>query len=152
MFLESAQRVAGISSATNSDRSQTRQGDRRSRPRSGVRWPVLIFQDSGPDAIESVTENLSSAGFFCFSKIGLTSGELTTCTLHIPKHARGHQQVLTLLCRAKVVRVEPTPIDGKVGIAFHIENYCCCSTVPQLGSPQALSTPREYLGRTRTTN
>ena len=128
MFSELLSRSSTVDSTTKSALSSPRHSDRRRRSRSKVRWPVLIFRGSGPETVESVTEDVSSAGFFCFTEspeCAFASGELITCTIRLPKHdVHRNDQTLTLLCKARVVRVVHSS-RAAMGIACHIEDYCC---------------------------
>ena len=126
MFFEPLQLFSTLDSATKPVLPELPQPNRRKQTRSRVRWPVLIFSDSEPEAVESVTEDLSSTGFFCFSEVAFACGELLTCTIRIPKLGRrGSVQTLTLLCKARVMRVERTSTKSTIGIACHIEDYRC---------------------------
>lgn len=126
MFFEPLQLFSTLDSTTKSAPPEVHHADRRKRARSRVHWPVLIFRDSGPEAIEIVTEDLSSTGFFCFSQIAFACGERVTCAIRIPKHdTLGNEQTLTLLCKARVMRVERPSMKATMGIACRIEEYRC---------------------------
>src|SRR5690349_18741009 len=56
------------------------QPDRRQRRRTPVRWPLTLWRD-GTDAVETVTANLSSSGFYCLSPMPLMPGDLVRCAL-----------------------------------------------------------------------
>src|SRR4051812_27968784 len=61
--------------------------ERRKRVRTRLHWPVLMFCDKpGSEAIESVTRDLSSSGFFCLMRGPLTEGEYLVCSIKIPTH------------------------------------------------------------------
>src|SRR5215469_16970372 len=97
--------------------------DRRRRARTQVHWPVLLLPGRGADAIETVTENLSSTGFYCFSTAPLTPGDPLLCRLKVPAYdPNGEEGALALECRVMVMRAEAAP-DGFFGIAFRIEDY-----------------------------
>jgi hypothetical protein len=97
--------------------------ERRSRVRIQVHWPVLFFRSQPAEAVESLTQNLSSRGFYCFSKTPLTLGEVLACTIRVPAHdPSGKEMDRQLDCKVRVMRVEPTT-DGLYGIACRIEDY-----------------------------
>ena len=97
--------------------------ERRSRVRIQVHWPVLFFRSEPAEAVESLTQNLSSRGFYCFSKAPLTLGEVLACTIRVPAHdPSGKEMDRQLDCKVRVMRVEPAT-DGLYGIACRIEDY-----------------------------
>src|SRR5579884_2038482 len=82
--------------------SDTRRTERRGRSRSSVRWPLLLFRDTGAKMVETVTENLNCAGFFCFSELPVDCGELLSCIIRVPSW-EGHSSAgLALLCSIRV--------------------------------------------------
>src|SRR5262245_52443308 len=97
--------------------------ERRARTRAQVHWPVLLLRDCAGKAIETVTLNLSSSGFYCLSSAGLTPGERLFCTLRVPAHDPNNDgSAVSLECSALVMRSELTS-SGAFGIAFRIEDY-----------------------------
>lgn len=105
--------------------------ERRSRARTHVHWPVLLLPDQG-EAIETVTHNLSSSGFYCFAHSPLTPGGCLVCTLKVPAYdPRDEERTLTLECRVHVLRVEAAA-DGFFGIACRIEDYRLIKAGPRL--------------------
>jgi hypothetical protein len=124
MFFEPLKLFSALDSAAKLPFPEVRHPDRRKRTRSKVRWPVLIFRETDQETVESVTENLSSAGFFCFSEVVFTCEEPLTCTIRIPQH-NSRVNELTLLCKARVMRVEHTSSKATIGIACRIEDYRC---------------------------
>jgi hypothetical protein len=107
----------------NPDTAKSVQAERRRRARVCVHWPVLLFPNRiGEDAVETITQNLSSRGFYCLSSKPFTVGELLLCTLQIPTNdlnaGEGH-----LECRVRVVRVETKASEDEYGIACRMEDY-----------------------------
>jgi len=102
-------------------------GERRGRGRFRVHWPIILFRNqSGEDTVKTITQNLSSQGFYCLSRKPYTVGELLFCTLQIPTTDPGGRETY-LECRVQVVRVEEVAenaADGQYGIACRIEDYC----------------------------
>ena len=72
--------------------------------------------------METITEDLSSDGFYCLSKVPFAAGEMLFCTIHIPIADAGCG-ASHLECRVRVVRVEKSSADDKYGIACLTEDY-----------------------------
>ena len=97
--------------------------ERRERARTKVHWPVLLLRRDAPYAIETVTQNLSSKGFYCCTAESLTPGQLLFCKLKVPAYdPNGNGRALTLECTVVVMRAEARA-DGLFGIACRIEDY-----------------------------
>src|SRR5215472_8267891 len=74
--------------------------ERRKRVRTQVHWTILLFREQSQDAVETVTRDLSSSGFYCLSKIPFVSGELLICSLKVPTHEPfTNERTLPLECR-----------------------------------------------------
>jgi hypothetical protein len=98
--------------------------ERRSRIRTTLHWPIAFFRKGSAEATKSVTQNLSSSGFYFYSELAITPGELLSCALTIPSHLpSGWESDRVLDCRARVTRVEPGPAGATFGIACEIEEY-----------------------------
>jgi hypothetical protein len=69
------------------------------------------------------TKNISSGGFYCFSKEALTAGEWVQCTIIFPDTAEGSDG-FALKCTVEVLRVEPVEAGQLFGLACRIEDYC----------------------------
>src|SRR4051812_19430052 len=97
--------------------------ERRSRTRIKVRWPLFLRRPGASEEIETVTQNLSSSGFYCLSPTPLTPGETLVCTVRVPAYdPKGADSSMSLECRAIMLRAE-TIADGSYGIACRIEDY-----------------------------
>jgi hypothetical protein len=97
--------------------------DRRQRARAPVRWAVLLMRDAGQTPIASVTDNLSSEGFYCLCDEPLVPGELLACIIRVPTQSRALQRAfLGLRCLVQVVRVESCGA-SRWGHGCHIEGY-----------------------------
>ena len=98
--------------------------ERRRRLRADVHWAVSLLGCSSRGPIESVTDNLSSDGFYCRCDELFVAGEFLECIISIPAHSRnGHPECLALRCLVQVVRVELLAAGGRCGIGCHIEGY-----------------------------
>jgi hypothetical protein len=75
------------------------------------------------DAVESVTQNLSSSGFYFLSPKPLAPGESLVCALKVPAYdPEGEERTVALECRVQVIRAEAA-LDGLFGMACQIEDY-----------------------------
>src|ERR1035438_2655922 len=98
--------------------------ERRKRVRTRLHWPVLLFRERGSDAIESVTRDLSSSGFFCLTRVRLSEGEKLVCSIKIPTHdPQGKHLERLLQCRVEVLRVVAQESSDSYGMACRIEDY-----------------------------
>jgi hypothetical protein len=112
-FLTPSQAAAGL------DRHPQR--DRRSRTRIKLHWPVLLGYPHG-ETLESITEDLSSQGFYCFSRTPVPVQQGMFCWLTVPTHdPSGKTASVVLECRIRVVRSDV--LDGRFGVACHIEEF-----------------------------
>lgn len=96
--------------------------ERRGRARTQVHWSVILLGDRASNAIETVTQNLSSSGFYCLSSKPLAPGESLVCALKVPAYDPKGERTVALECRVQIVRAEAVP-DGLFGIACRIEEY-----------------------------
>jgi PilZ domain-containing protein len=96
--------------------------ERRKRERTMVHWPVRLFRNGGQDAVDTITRNLSSEGFYCFSSTAFVPGESIHCTLRLPSHDTTGR-TLALHCRVHILRVEAVNREDTFGIACRIDDY-----------------------------
>lgn len=102
------------------------QRERRRRVRADVHWAVRLARHVGrtPVEIESVTDNLSTEGFYCRCDESFVPGEFLECMIFVPTHSRNAQpECLRLHCLVQVRRTESLAVDGRRGIGCHIEAY-----------------------------
>ena len=97
--------------------------ERRKRARAKVNWPVRFLLPVGMDTLETVTQDLSSDGFYCLVKASLLVGERVTCILALPGHVPSGPEWMLLECGAKIVRVEALEESGVYGVGCRIEAY-----------------------------
>lgn len=98
--------------------------ERRRRTRNHLHWSVLLFRNQAAEAVESLTRDLSSIGFYCVTDVAFTPGERLVCALRIPTHdPNGKHLERRLECKVRVMRVEPQGADGTFGLACQIEDY-----------------------------
>ena len=98
--------------------------ERRMRFRTRLHWEVRFFHPGLLNILETVTQNLSSGGFYCLAETPLVPGELMTCSLKLPAHhPSGGEQAVSLECKVRVIRVEARDADGLYGMGCRIEDY-----------------------------
>lgn len=98
--------------------------ERRKRARNQLHWYLLLFRNQAADAVESLTRDLSSSGFYCITAVAFTPGEQLICALRVPTHdPNGKRLEQRLECKVRVVRVEPLSSEGTFGLACQIEDY-----------------------------
>jgi len=98
--------------------------ERRRKTRTPVHWTLRFWGGTLAETIETVTQDLSSDGFYCFSRIPFIPGEQLICMLRIPEHHLDRSDRATELeCQVKVVRVDPVREEGYFGIGCKIEDY-----------------------------
>jgi hypothetical protein len=108
--------------------------ERRRRARAHVHWAVHLVRHPSRAPIESVTDNLSSEGFYCHCDESFVPGEFLECLVLVPTQARSAQgECLGLRCLVQVVRAEEPAAGGRCGIGFHIENYLVVPPEPERG-------------------
>lgn len=104
--------------------------ERRKRARTRLHLPVLMFRagtGANSEAVQSVTRNLSSGGFYFLTGAEFEVGEELFCTIRIPTHdPQGKHLERSLQCRVRVVRVMPRESGDGFGVACRIEDYQLC--------------------------
>ncbi len=98
--------------------------ERRRRTRVALHWRVFLSRSGEEVAIESVTSNASSGGFFCECTEAVTPGEDLDCMMLIPVFSRAYSEAaLRLNCQVRVVHAD-MDADGRTrGIGCRITNY-----------------------------
>ena len=98
--------------------------ERRRRARNRLHWSLLLFRNQAAKAVESLTRNLSSSGFYCITAVAFTPGEQLICAIKVPTHdPNGKHLEQKLECKVRVVRVESQGGEGTFGLACQIEEY-----------------------------
>jgi len=88
-----------------------------------VHWPLLFHRCGTAEAVETVTYDLSSDGFYCFASTPFVPGECRVCTLTVPtNHPKSGGGVVLVECKVQVMRVQLND-DGRYGIGCRIEDY-----------------------------
>jgi len=74
--------------------------------------------------VKTVTQDLSSDGFYFLAATPLVPGEMLSCTLTVPAyHPDDHSRTIPIDCQVRVVRVEALAQVGMYGIGCHINEY-----------------------------
>jgi hypothetical protein len=123
---DSLQVVSGLNGSINSaDDARGTPPERRQRARTRLHLPLVIFRaGSAASAVESMTRDLSSSGFYCMSRVQFTIGEQLICSLKLPTHdPAGRHLERNLECTVRVMRVIPQESGSLFGIACRIEDY-----------------------------
>jgi hypothetical protein len=102
--------------------------ERRKLERLPLRCPVSLWRPTDGIFTRTMTENLSSDGFYCLSSEFFALGDELEARLEIPDqhpdHARperGKMAALALQCRIEVVRAED--LGEKRGLGCRIKEY-----------------------------
>jgi hypothetical protein len=96
--------------------------ERRKRKRVALHWHVRLFRDLAAPSVESITENLTSNGFYCVSREPFQLGERLECIIAIPAGSFGYaESPICLQCRVRVTRIEDQ--NEGFGLGCYIEDY-----------------------------
>jgi hypothetical protein len=98
-------------------------GERRNSTRLKLTSAVRIHRRGELQAVETVTEDLSSEGFYCISERPFSPHEWLECELTISsaQPSAPLDKGLVLRCTAEVVRL--LPAGPRFGLACRFENY-----------------------------
>jgi hypothetical protein len=102
--------------------------DRRKRQRVPLHWSVQLARKVGTQTVETVTENLSSEGFFCIIKEQFKQGERLHCVIITDEILDSADSRIRVHCDVTVRRVEE--LAEGFGMACHIENYSILTGLP----------------------
>src|SRR5690348_8539987 len=98
--------------------------DRRKYIRAALQWDLLLTRKGELEAVQAITRNLSTAGFYCLSEESFGAGERLECRISIPHGIRPYSDPAACLhCDVRVVRVERLENESSFGIACRIEDY-----------------------------
>ncbi len=96
--------------------------DKRSAKRFPVELPMSVKYSNGEvRRTTAEARNLSVGGIYFYSPAELTLGDEIELVIPLPPELRGEGRTW-LLCRGKVVRVEPSTAEG-TGIGAVVEEY-----------------------------
>jgi hypothetical protein len=131
-------RACGLELMRFVDAGPAPETDRRQRVRVALSLPIRLFRGDDSRPFDTRTRNVSSEGFYCVVTEPFTAGERIRCILTLPSfHPVHRDDVITLDCRARVVRVEAL-VPPNFGIGCSIEGY----QVVQVGANEKDNTIR----------
>lgn len=98
--------------------------DRRKRVRAQVHWALSFSLSGTAEIVRTVTQDLSSDGFYCVANARFVPGEIMDCTLRLPTHhQRDVSGALLVLCKVRVIRVEVMAEGNLYGVGCQIADY-----------------------------
>ena len=98
--------------------------DRRRRRRMSLALPVVLIRPGTQAPIETLTENVSSDGFYCLSEQEFWPDEILNCEMCLPgdQVSSVPEHGLRVNCEVRVVRVVSRGLQG-FGVACHLDKY-----------------------------
>ncbi len=112
--------------------------DRRRRARARVHWPLCFALPGISERVQTITQDLSSDGFYCIANARFVPGESRECTLLVPTHhPHGGDPALPVLCKVRIIRVEVLAEAGCYGVGCQIEDYRFVNSGIRHDSPRA---------------
>jgi PilZ domain len=111
--------------------------ERRRRPRLSLALPVVLTRPGTEAAIDAMTENISSEGFYCHTASEFWTDEILNCEVSLPgdQVSSVPEDGLRLSCEVRVVRVVSRGAQQGFGVACHLEDYTMTRS--------AIESPRE---------
>jgi len=98
--------------------------NRRKRTRAQLHWPLSFPLTGTTETVQTITQDLSSDGFYCIANARFVPGEARHCTLLVPTHhPGGENSPLHVLCKVRIIRVEVTGERGFYGVGCQIMDY-----------------------------
>ena len=104
------------------DTHMDRRDERRKRQRLAVHWPIRVSGAGKGNPVKSITENLSSCGFYFVSPDAFRLGEQIEWLLTVPSQMTGRVDLM-LRGFARVIRTKEVSAAGTCGIGCAIEDY-----------------------------
>jgi len=103
---------------------KARSMNRRKRTRAQLHWPLSFPLTGTTETVQTITQDLSSDGFYCIANARFVPGEARHCTLLVPTHhPGGENSPLHVLCKVRIIRVEVTGERGFYGVGCQIMDY-----------------------------
>jgi hypothetical protein len=103
---------------------KARSMNRRKRTRAQLHWPLSFPLTGTTETVQTITQDLSSDGFYCIANARFVPGEARHCTLLVPTHRPGGENSpLHVLCKVRIIRVEVTGERGFYGVGCQIIDY-----------------------------
>ena len=102
--------------------------ERRKRKRVALHWPVRFFRQPATQSVDSVTDNLSSDGFYCAVKEPFQVGDRLKCVIRCGGSLDDLESAVRLECHVRVMRVED--LYSGFGLGCHIDDYALLTGAP----------------------
>lgn len=96
--------------------------EKRSARRFALRVPVTVSRDHAPENEPAQIRDVSARGICFYLESAVEQGAAIGFTLTLPPEITLTESI-RVQCRGRVVRVEDSREDGKVGVAAVIEEY-----------------------------
>src|ERR1022692_952434 len=121
------------------------QRERRRRVRADVHWAVRLARHVGrtPVEIESVTDNLSTGGFYCRCDESFVPGEFLECMIFVPTHTKGSagSDSLTDSLAEYLAKISVPPVDKTTELRAQISggghSFWCVVAAGPVVSPRS---------------
>lgn len=98
--------------------------ERRKLTRCALKWPLLLWRRDGVRAVQGVTRNISSEGFYCSTKTSFMPGESLECCVEMASQDQeGNRIFIDLHCQVEVVRVDIIGVTPEFGLACKLLSY-----------------------------
>jgi len=117
--------------------------ERRAGQRFGFQMPIAICRAGSGLEGSGFTHDLSARGASFYSDVTLALGDAVELTLVMPSEITLAES-MRVRCRGKVVRVFPSVVPGKFGVAVQLHGY---EFLPDVGFPPAISESAPTQGR-----
>ncbi len=96
----------------------------RKAPRFPIDEPVsATWTNGGAHTSVGQTRDVSTAGVFFYADFKPMEGSSIELVLTFPPELTNSESSMSVLCKGKVVRVEPDAMEGKTGVSVQIESY-----------------------------
>jgi PilZ domain len=109
--------------------------ERRAGQRFGFQMPVVICRTATGREGSGFTQDLSARGASFYTDLTLVQGDAVELTLVMPSEITLAES-MRVRCRGKVVRVFPSVVPGKFGVAVQLHGY---EFLPDANFPSAVS-------------
>ena len=109
--------------------------ERRAGQRFGFQMPISICRTSTGREGAGFTHDLSARGASFYTDLTLAMGDAVELTLVMPSEITLAES-MRVRCRGRVVRVFPSVVPGKFGVAVQLHGY---EFLPDASFPTALS-------------
>jgi len=121
--------------------------ERRAGQRFSFQMPVSLCRAGGSAVGYGVTHDLSARGVFFDTDLNLAEGDPIELTLVMPAEITLCES-MRVRCRGKVVRISPSVVPDKFGVAIRLEGYEFLPEVAEIPSAVGDSAGRTWARQT----